>query len=126
MKFSERKQFDTSDLKWLLIRLLLPTVAILVSIITGHRGSYGDPISFGIACSFFIILLLWSWRNKKTDFIKRCILAVPFGPLFFIVSRIIGFDMVLSIYAGILIFLFLVVKTANWKQHFFITRRILI
>ncbi|MCJ7691945.1 MAG: hypothetical protein MUO22_00825 [Sedimentisphaerales bacterium] len=108
-----------------LIRLLMIIVVIVVSAIVGfYRGrgiQMDDPISFGIGFSFFIILLLWSWRKEKAGFIKQCILAVPFGPLFFIVSRIIGFDIVLSIYAGIFIFLLLVIKTANWKQHFFIT-----
>ncbi|MHC4706569.1 MAG: hypothetical protein ACYS8I_05730 [Planctomycetota bacterium] len=109
----------------ILIRLLILIVVLVVTAIVGHYRHRGiqmdDPIAFGTACSFFIILLLWSWWKEKAEFIKRCILAAPFGPLFFIVSRIIGFDMVLSIYAGIFIFLLLVIKTANWKQHFFIT-----
>jgi len=106
------------------IRCLMLLVVAVISIFVGfyrHRGiQLGDPISFGTACLFFILYLLWVWKNNKVEFIKRCILAAPFAPLLAIAFRTVGFDMVVSIYAGIAVFLLLIMKAANWKQHFLI------
>lgn len=108
----------------LIIRLLMLIMSLVVTAIVGHyrhRGiSYGDPITFCILCPFFILSLLYEWKNKF-ELVKQCALAAPFATLLSIVVKVVGFDMDTSIYAGIIIFLFLVMKTDNWKRHFFIT-----
>lgn len=77
MKSSERKQRITG----VQIKLLMLIVALVVTAIVGlyrHRGiQMDDPIAFGITCSFFILFLLYEWKNK-VELIKRCILATLF------------------------------------------------
>lgn len=108
----------------LIIRLLMLAVVFLISAIVWfykHQGiSYGDPISFGTVCLFFILYLLWRWKNK-IELIKQCILAAPFAILLTIVFKIIGFKTIISLYSGIALFLFLLVKAENRKQHFILT-----
>jgi hypothetical protein len=87
-----------------------------------HRGiQAGEPLTFGIACLFFILYLLWEWKTSKIEFIKRCILAAPLAVVPAIVGGMVGFDIVLSVYVGIGTFLFLAMKTSYWKRHFLIT-----
>ena len=106
-----------SKLLWLIEILVLIAILGLYK----HLGiKPGHPIALGTVCLFFIIYLLWSWKNKP-EFAKRCILAAPFATLLTIVFRIVGFELVFSIYVGIATFLFLVIKTDNWKLHFSIT-----
>jgi len=107
-----------------LIRLLVIVAVLALNAILGfYRGrgiQAGDPLAFYITCSFIVVYLLYEWKNK-VELIKRCILAGPFVPIFAIVFRIAGFETVVSSHFGIIIFLFLVMKTDNWKRHFFIT-----
>jgi len=106
-----------SELSWLI------EVAVLIAVLGlyKHLGIQpGHPIALGTVCLYFMICLLWSWKNKA-QFAKRCILAAPFGLLLTIVFRFVGFEMGFSIYAGMATFLFLIIRTDNWKLHLFIT-----
>jgi hypothetical protein len=86
----------------------------------GRLIQAGDPLAVYISCSCCVAFLVYTWKNKF-ELLKRCILAAPFVPIFAIAFRIAKFETVFSIHGGILIFLFLVVETDNWKRHFFIT-----
>ncbi len=105
------------------IRLLMLITVLAVAIIAktyGYHGTYGDLISFGIACLFLVILLLYTYKNKS-ELIKRCILATPFALLLIVVLRVVGFKNAVSIYSGLALFLSLLIKTENIKLHFIIT-----
>jgi hypothetical protein len=108
-----------------IFRVLMLIVVGVISIIVGfvrHRGiQAGEPLAFGIAFLFFILYLLWEWKASKIEFIKRCILAAPLAVVPAIAGRIVGFDIVLSVYVGGGTLLFLVMKTSYWKRHFLVT-----
>ena len=80
-----------------------------------------SPLTFCTIYLFTAVCMLWQWRKVKTEFVKRCILAAPSALLLTIIFRIVGFETAFSIYVGMILFLFLVIKTDNCKQHFFIT-----
>lgn len=108
----------------LVIRSLMMIAVVMIGTIVGfvrHRGIQVDePLAFGISCSLFLLFLLWEWRNNKFEFIKRFALAVPLAIVPAIVGSIVG-DIKLSVSAGILTILFLLLKTDYWKRHCLIT-----
>ncbi len=110
--------------KVLLIKLLAVLVVIAVSAIYGlfrHRGiQASDPLALCIVYCFVIAYLLYAWKNKL-ELVRRCVLAAPFAPLAAIALRVMGFETIFSILVGIGLFLFLLLKTNNWKTHFAIT-----
>lgn len=98
-------------------------IAILVAIMEFYRHLGiipPNPIIPATVYLLSLIYLLWVWKDK-TEFAKRCFLAVPFALLFTSFFKIIGFELGLSIRMGIVLFFFLVLKRDNWKQHFAIT-----
>jgi hypothetical protein len=74
-----------------------------------------------VVITVYLIIALpmfWSWRNAKIEFIKRCILAVPFALSLAIIAKLAGFETGFSICLSIALFIILLFKTGNWKMHF--------
>jgi len=106
------------------IMLLMLIVVLAVNFILGfYRGRMiqaGDPLAFYISCSFVVVCLLYTWKDKF-EFIKQGILAAPFALLLAVVFKLFGFKMIFSMCAGVALFLLLLTKAENRNQHFIIT-----
>lgn len=121
MKFWPEEENKKDNIKWVIVRLSLPLVALLVGLMIGNRGSYGDPITFWIIFSFAFVGIAWLWRKNKIGFVKRSFLALPFALIPPIILKCVGFGTTFSFQIGMFTFLALVVKADNWKQHFSIS-----
>jgi hypothetical protein len=107
-----------SKLLWLVELLILTAIC-------GIYRYFGIPAkSLPTVFTIYLVVavpMLWSWRNAKTELIKRCILAVPFVISLIIIGKLFGFGTLFSVYIGMLLLLCLLIKTDNWKLHLIIT-----
>lgn len=97
-------------------------VVVVVGILglNGHGISRGDPRLLWIAIPLLLIYSFNLWKDKKA-FFKRCVLALPFAVIAAILLMVIGFKILISCIAGVLLFVSLVAETKNWKRHYVIT-----
>lgn len=101
-------------------------VAIPIGALLGFYRYIGidkhAPLVFGTIFLPAVIYTLWSWRNQKLVFVKRCFLAFPIALLLAIAIKFIRpkDDYHFPLYVGIGLFLILTIKTPNWKMHFLI------
>jgi hypothetical protein len=66
---------------------------------------------------FLLGYLLYSWKSNFSEFLKRIRIAIPFGLAFLILIKVLGFENRVMV-AGLFICLLLLLKTSNWKTHF--------
>jgi hypothetical protein len=88
-----------------------------------HLLSYAsshNPYIVWIGGVLWTLYTLSRWKNYK-GLIKRCVLALPFALLAAITMKVLGFEILLSCMAGVLLFNCLLVETNNLKRHFIIT-----
>lgn len=80
-----------------------------------------DPIfwwgGIWVIMVFLLSYLLYSWKSKFSEFLKRIRIAIPFGLAFLIFIRVLGFEN-RAMVVGVFICLLLLLKTTNWKTHF--------
>ena len=85
---------------------------------------YGDPIEIWVMGSVTVIfslgLMLYLWRPDLSGFLKRVLVAIPFALLFAVFMIILTGTLATSVFA-LSVYLFLLYKTPNWKQHFSVT-----
>lgn len=108
-----------SKLIWLVGLLILTAIC-------GIYKHFGIPeksplVFFTIYIVVVVPMLLLWWWNAKIELIKRGVLAVPLVLLLITISKILGVETPFSIYTGLLLFFFLLIKADNWKVHFVIT-----
>ena len=121
MEFWPDEQNKKDEIRAIILRLSLPLIVLLVSLIIGNRGSYGDSVTFWIVFVFAFVGIVWLWRKNKTEFVKRIILAFPFALIPPVILKCFGWGTTFSFHIGMFTFLALVVKSDNWKQHFSIS-----
>lgn len=85
---------------------------------------HGDPIHIWVMISVTVTVwfayMLYFWRMDLSGFLKRILIAVPFALTFATFVVIITGTLASSAFA-LSVYLFLLYKTPNWKQHFSVT-----
>ncbi len=115
---------NTDSLKSYII-LVIAIVAVNIIIkITVHPPGVNNPIYYRSgACIVGIYLLghvLYAWKSNLSELFKRALFAVPFALIFSVLAYFVWGKYFWSIMLGAILFLFLLLKAQNWKQHFFV------
>lgn len=115
--FLEAQMFTKDDKIWVLGFLVPFMVIHVILYLFGYKGQgMGDPINKWIALVLYIGISLFIWEKK--EFIKRCILALPFALLIVLLLRFTLFGLSGSCVFGILMFVLLTIETKNLKGSF--------
>ena len=90
--------------------------------ITIHPAKVNDPIYYKSGgCIVTLSLLgyiLYVWKSDTPELLRRLIRAIPFVLMFLVLIKATGIKIFWSIALGVMLCLFLLFKTPNWKKHF--------
>ncbi len=105
--------------------ILFVTIIIFETVAKRLEPKWGNnPIEqlsgMYIAAIFYLGYVLYSWKSDLPEFLKRFSISVPFGMMFSVFIMVLGYDIYWSTLAGMFCSILLLLKTANWKKHFFI------
>lgn len=103
--------------------LLFVTIFIFETIAKRLDPEWGNnPIErlfdMYIAVLFYLGYVLYLWKFKLSEFLKRLSLAIPFALMFSVFVKLLGHDIYWSTLAGMFCSVMLLLKTTNWKKHF--------
>jgi hypothetical protein len=89
-----------------------------------YHVRYEEPIyrwiTICVATIFWLAYMLYLWRGDLAGFLKRIFIAIPFALMFAIFMMLTTGSLIYAVF-GLSIYLFLLFKTSNWKQHFYVT-----
>ena len=100
---------------FLLLFLFLKPVAKRLAPEWGHHpierlsGMY-------IAVLFYLGYVLYLWKFKLSEFLKRLSISIPFAMMFSVFVKLLGYDIYWSTLAGMFCSIMLLLKTTNWKK----------
>jgi hypothetical protein len=118
--FAQKENLTMNIVHRLILILIILAICGVIKFFRHYGISYGDPVIFWLVCATFGIYLLLSWKNN-ISLLKRCIVAMPLASVLALIPVFAGFSTVTSIHLGITIYLLLLIRTENLRQHFTIT-----
>jgi hypothetical protein len=71
-----------------------------------------------VAVLFYLGYVLYLWKFKLSEFLKRLSISIPFAMMFSVFVKLLGYDIYWSTLAGMFCSVMLLLKTTNWKKHF--------
>lgn len=105
--------------------LLFVTIFVFETVAKRLDPGWGDnPIErlsgLYIGIIFYLGYVLYSWKSNLSEFLKRFSISIPFAMMFSVFIKVLGYDIYWSTLGGMFCSIMLLLKTPNWKKHFFV------